>query len=114
MLLINHGEAKIAKFDPLLKERMGADENIRLPRRQRRQFRIARAALVPPGQESDANTGSFGKRRKPGEMLLRENAGRGHQRALPACLHRRQQGQHSDQGFPGTDIALKQTQHALR
>ena len=48
------------------------------------------------------------------EMLAREQLGRRHQRRLRAGLDRACHGEQRDHGLAAADIALQQTQHAVR
>ena len=44
-------------------------------------------------------------------MLLRQNLGRRHQRALPSCIHATRRRQRRHHGFARTDVALQQAVH---
>ena len=114
VLLVHHRQAQIRERDVLRKQRMGADQDVDLARRQLGQglvrgLRLFRArsgrpaARRPPRHRApatpDAGAPEFGRR---------------HQRRLQAGFHRAQHGQQRHDGLAGADIALQQPQHALR
>ncbi len=73
-----------------------------------------RGPFVAPCQDFERHTRRFRQRPQTFQMLARQNLGRGHHHALPACLDRGQQRHQRDQSFTRSNVALQQTIHAQR
>ncbi len=114
MLLVDHGEREVAERDLVLKQRMGADHEIDLAVRKPLQRRGALLRPVAAGEQRDADAGLFGERLHGGEMLSRQNFGRGHQRGLPAGLDHGRGREQRHHRLAGPDVALQEPDHALR
>ena len=82
-----------------------------LARRDLRQHLVARLALPAAGQPGDGDA----ERRQPADQLLQvllgEDLGRRHQRALPAGVDRARRGERRDDRLAGADVALQQAVH---
>ena len=113
MLFVDHGEAEIAKGDALLKQGMGADDDIDLPVGERGAGAGAFGALVASREQS---RGAGRRARHIGamrlEMLARQHLRRRHQGRLTAGLDDFRHRQQRDDRLAGADIALQQPQHA--
>ena len=114
MLLVDDGEREIVECDVVLKQRVGADQEIDLAVREPRENVVALLAALAAGQDGDAEAGGFGERCDGVEMLAGEDFGRRHQRGLPAGFDHGRGGQQRDHCLARADIALQQPQHALR
>ena len=114
VLLVDDHEAQVVEGDVLLEQRMGADENVDLARRQRVRGSSSRGcALLAPGQQRDAHAGglaaSFDSVASAGAPGFRSAPS-----APPARRSRPpRQGQQRDHGLARADIALQQPQHPL-
>ena len=111
MLLIDDRETEVAVGYRLLENRVGADEDVNLPRRQIGQRVGAHLALFPTGQNRHPYWQIPEHRRERRQMLPRQNFGRGEERPLSTALNRRKQGLERDERLSGPDVPLKQTQH---
>ena len=113
MLLIHHRVSQIAKDHALLKDRVGAHENVDLPCGQRRQRPVAFGDLVASRDEGEADAHALPQRKHALVMLAGENFGGRHERRLPSRLHHARHGQQGDERLARAHIALQQAQHAL-
>ena len=97
VLLVDHGERKIAKFHVLLEQRMRADEHVGVAEDEFFQNVLALPAALAAGEDSDIDPGRGCQRRYGVEVLPRQELGRRHQGGLTAAFdHRRgsKQGHH--------------------
>ena len=93
---------------------MRADENVDASAFERIDDLRALAAAFAPGEQRDAQARGSAERADGREMLAREQLGRRHQRGLRAGLDRGRHGEQRDDRLAAADIALQQTQHAMR
>ena len=75
------------------------------------QGRAALGGAALPGQPHHGHAQGGQPGREGGAVLLGEQVGRRHERALVPGLHGLQQCQRGDQCLAGADIALQQAQH---
>lgn len=99
VLLVDDGKPQILKSHRLLKQGVGADDDLRRARSDCRQRFRPRRALVPPCEQRDLDARSPRQRFKPGEVLPGENIGRGHQRGLSPGLDGAGHGEQRDDRF---------------
>ncbi len=114
MLLVDHREREIAPRHIRLEQRMRAHQYADLARREPRQQRVARAALLAAGQQRDLHPGARGKLLQGRVMLARQDLGRRHQRRLRSRLDRVEHGEERHHRLAAADIALQQPQHPQR
>ena len=93
---------------------MGADQDIDVAGCQPFQQLGAGAALLAPCEEAHAQAGGIGERGDGLGMLAGQHLGGRHQRRLRARLHGDRHGHQRHDRLAGADIALQQTQHAVR
>ena len=74
----------------------------------------ALAAPLAPREQRDAQARGGAERADGLKMLAGEQLGRRHQRRLRSRLDRACHGEQRDHGLAAADIALEETQHALR
>ena len=113
VLLVDDGQRQIVERDVFLKERMRADDEIDIARRQRRENLRALAAALAAGEDGEPDAGGAGERRDRRKMLARQNFRRRHEGRLAAGLDHGRGGEQSDERLAGTDIAVQQPQHAV-
>ena len=101
----------LREADLLLDHRVRADDEAGLARRDLRQHLVALLALPAAGEPGDGDA----ERREPADQLLQvllgEDLGRRHQRALPAGVDRARRGERGDDRLAGADVALQQAVH---
>ena len=114
MLLVDHGQTKIAERDRLLEQRMRADQNIELASFERGEDRFALFAALATGEQRDAQIRCRAERADGLEMLTREQLGRRHQRPLRTRLYGACKSEQRDHCLAAADIALQQPEHAMR
>ena len=114
VLLVDDGEGEIAEDHVRLEQRVRADDDVDVAAGEALQHLLARAALLAPREQADAQAGLLGQRRDGFEMLAGEHFRRRHQRRLRAGLHRDGHGEQRDDRLAGADVALQQPQHAAR
>ena len=114
MLLVDDGERQIVERDIVLKQRVGADDEVDVAGSERGQDILALTATLAPGENSEPDTGGSGKPRNGGMMLACQDLRRRHQGGLPARLDHGGCSEQRDDGLAGADIAMQQSQHALR
>ena len=108
-------EAKIAEGDLLLKQRMGAEQQIDVAERQAiEDFGCARRRARGPVRMATCRPAASAKRRDGLEMLAGEDFGRRHEGGLASGFDHGRGGEQRHHGLAGADIALQQPQHALR
>ena len=112
VLFVDYREGQVAKFDALLKERMGADRDGYLATGQTAEDGLAAAALITAGQKADLESGGGGQGLYGGQVLARQDLGRRHQGRLGAAFHGSQHSEQSHHGFAAADVALQEAQHA--
>ena len=93
---------------------MGADEDIDLARGQPHQHRLARPALLAPGEDRDSHAEAAQLAEQGGIMLAREDFGRGEECRLRPAFDCSQHGADGDQCLARPDIALEQAKHRRR
>ncbi len=113
MLLVHHRQPQIPEHDIFRKQRMGADQDVDLARRQPRQGFVAARAFFASRQAGQPHAGGAGIGFQRCQMLAHQQFGRRHQRRLQARFHRAQHGQQRHDGLARSHIALQQAQHAL-
>ena len=113
VLLVDNGQRQIVERDVFLKERMRADDEIDIARRQRRENLRALAAALAAGEDGEPDAGGGGERRDGRKMLARQNFRRRHEGGLAAGLDHGRGGEQSDERLAGTDVAVQQPQHAV-
>ena len=113
VLLVDDGEAEVAKRDVLLEQRMGADDDVDRALGKAEEHAPALGALVAAGEQRDPQAGLAGERLDALEMLAGQDLGRRHQRRLAPGLDGARHGKERDRGLAGADVALEQAQHAL-
>ena len=111
VLLVDHHEAEIAVIDRVLKDRVGADQELDRAIEQPHQDRLALAPLGPARQQRDLHPRRAEHLPERLEMLARENFGRRKQRRLLARLDRDQHGIQGHHRLARANIALQQPQH---
>ena len=99
MLLVDHGEREVPKFDLLLEQRMGADEHMGVAEDELFQDILAFASALASGQDSDIDPGRRRQRRYGVEMLPRQEFGRCHQRGLAAAFDHGRGGKQGHHGL---------------
>jgi hypothetical protein len=108
MLLVDDRQAELREADLLLDHRVRADDEAGLARGDLGQHLIAFPALPAAGEPGDGDA----ERREPADELLQvllgEDLGRRHQRALPAGVDRACRGERGDDGLARADVALQQ------
>ena len=112
MLLVDHGQRQVLEVDPLLEERVGADQDIDLAGGQRRQRSFSRAPRIPPREQGEGDTAALQQSAEGFCVLVRQQLGRHHQSGLRAGLHRDQHGKQRHHGLAAAHIALKEAKHA--
>ncbi len=113
VLLVDDGQRQIAEHDVILKQRMGADDEIDVADGEAGEdFRPLLAALAA-GQDGDANAGGLGEFLYGGEVLPRQDFGWRHQRRLPAGFDHGRGGKQRHYGFSRADVAVKKSQHPV-
>ena len=75
---------------------------------------LARAPLLAPREQGNAQTGLLGERRNRFHVLAREHFRGRHERRLRAGFDRDRHGEQGDDRLAGADVALQQPQHAPR
>ena len=111
VLLVNHHHREILVCDRVLKNRMGAGDNIDAAIHQPHQNRFARPALVAPGEQRDIDTGSRQHATERGKMLAGKDFGWREQGSLSARLDRDQHRFQRHDSLARADVALQQPQH---
>ena len=113
MLLVDDGEAEIGEGDALLKQRVGADDNVDLARSPARRASRAARRLVAAGEQGNPQARAFGELAPCARMLAGEHFGRRHHRRLPPRLDDLGHCEQRDDRLARADIALQQPHHAL-
>ena len=113
MLLVDDRQPQRVEGRGLLHQRVRADDQVDLPRRDLARQVFPRRRRHAAGDELDAEA-------RPGQqpsnrlrVLLGQDLGRRHEGGLQPVLHRQHGGQHRDDGLAGADIALQQAVHRL-
>ena len=111
VLLVDDRETEAREAHLLFDHRVRADDEPGFARRDLREHRVARLALAAAGQPGNGDA----ERREPADellqMLLGQDLGRRHQRALPAGVDRARGGERGDDGLARADVALQQAVH---
>ena len=111
VLLVDDGQAEPRKIDLVLDHRVRADHQRRFARGHLGQHLLARLAFAAAAEPRHVDA----QRREPAhqlaQMLLGQDFGRGHQRALPAGFDGQRGGQRRDHGLARTHVALQQAVH---
>ncbi len=123
MLLVDDRDTEAGELRVAVEERVGADEDVDLPRLQPGRDAAAFGRGRAVRQERDAD-GPVGEQRtgcRHGEsleqaqraevVLLGEHFGGCHERTLVAALDRDEQGRERNHGLARTDVALQQPVH---
>ena len=115
VLLVDDGQPQVPELHLLLDDRMRADDQCRLAAgRPAPAFRRV-LLLLAAGQPGHAQAARREQRLQPAdqlaEVLLGQDFGRRHQRALPAGVDGDRRRQRRDHGLARADIALQQPVH---
>ncbi len=112
MLLVDDDQGERGELDALLKQRMCADDDGRMPGADPLQARRCAPCRFAARVKSATATP---KRLEPAPkilcMLVGQKFGRRHERRLPARLHGLRRGQRRNQGLAAAHVALHQAQH---
>ena len=127
VLLVDHDDAEAVEGDALLDQRVGADGEVDRAVGEPAEDALALGAGDAVGEQLHAQRPigeqavalrrdlEVGQQRlDPGGVLLGEDLGRCHQRALVPTFHRRQQRRDGDDRLAGADVALQQAVHRVR
>ena len=114
VLLVDDHEREVVELHRLLEQRMRADENVDLAGLEFVENGGALAALLAAGQQRDAQARGCGEAFDGLQVLAGEQLGGRHQRGLRAGFDRRRHGEQRHHRLAAADIALQQTQHAVR
>ncbi len=106
VLFINNREPEIRELNALLKQGVGADNNLRAAVGNGGELNFAAFAFQFAGQPCNTNTEGTQPRIKVEAVLLRQNFCWCHQCGLLAIGHGLHCRQRCDNGFTGADIAL--------
>ena len=114
MLLVDDGDREIAEVDLLLDQRVRADRDLHVARRD--QLPDVRVLLrrQRAREERDADAELRADPLDREEVLLGEHLRRGHHRPLPVGLDGPQQGVQCDDRLARADVALQQPLHRRR
>ena len=112
VLLVDHGEGEVLERHVRLEQRVRADQDVDLAGLEPLQQRLARLALLAPGEQANGQTGMIGQRRDGLRVLPRQHLGGRHEGRLRARLHGDGHGQQRHHGLAGAHVALQQPQHA--
>ena len=82
VLLVDDGEGEVAEDDVRLEQRVRADDDVDVAAGEALEQFLARAALLAPGEQPDAQPGLVGERRDRFQVLARQHFRRRHQRRL--------------------------------
>ncbi len=114
MLLVDDRQAEPGEAHLLLDHRVGADHQRGLARGHLLEHLRPRLALAAAGQPGDGDA----ERRQPADQLLQvllgQDLGRRHQRALPAGVDGDAGGERGHHRLAGADVALQQAMHRQR
>ena len=108
VLLVDDRDRDVREVDPLLDQRVRADQD----RGARRG--VARPLADRAGQQAAGDPELAAQLLDGEEVLLGERLGRRHQRPLVAALDRAKQRIERDRGLPGADVPLEQPLHRRR
>ena len=111
MLLVHHDEPQAAEGHVLLDEGVGPHDERRRPAGRGRQRRLARAGLLPGGQERDRDAERLHQPADRDEVLLGQDLRGRHERALEARLDRGEEPHHGDDRLSRAHVALQQPAH---
>ena len=111
MLLVDHDQPEPLVGDLRLEDGVGADEDVDAAVGEPHQHRLARPALLAPGEDRDAHADRLALALQRGVMLAGEDFGRGEHRRLRPRLDRFEHRQQGDQRLARPDVALEQAQH---
>src|SRR5262249_9867467 len=111
VLLVDDDERQPPEPDGRLDEGMRADDHVDRPALEAREDRLARLAADPPGQERDADAGPSQPGGEARHVLLGEDLGRRHERALKAVARGEEQREPGDDRLPAADVSLEESRH---
>ena len=114
VLLVDDDEAEVRERDRVLDERVGADDDARLARRDRLERLGLHVGLERAGQQRHPEPDALEQRADGLEVLAGEQVGRGQERALEAGLGIRRERVRRDRGLARSDVALEEAQHRRR
>ena len=112
VLFVDHGEGEVREDHILLEQRMGADQDGDIAGVKRLQDLFARATLLTPREQREADSRPRQRRLERRRMLPRQERRRRHQSGLGARLDGDQHGEERDRGLAAADVALEKTEHA--
>ena len=111
MLLVDDNEPELRIVHLTLKQRVSADQNLAVARRDSLELLGAWLTLLFAAVPANLDTQGLEPLPKIYRMLFGENLGRCHKRNLIPSIDRTQRRQCGDYRFSRADVALKQTQH---
>jgi hypothetical protein len=114
VLLVHHRQAQARKHHIGLDHRMGAHHQAGLARGHHRQHRGARLALAAAGEPGHLHAQRLQPAHQLAKVLLGQDLGGRHQRALPARVDGHRRGQCRDHGLARAHVALQQAVHGAR
>ena len=114
VLLVDDDEPEVGERDRVLDERVRADDDQRLARRDRLERLGLDVGLERAGQERHADPELVEQRADGLEVLAGEQVGRGEQGALEPGPRGRGEGIGRDRGLARADVALEEPQHRGR
>ena len=114
MLLVDHGHREVGELDLALDERVRADGDAHVTRRDELVSRTALARGEARRQEGDTDTELGAQTLDGQEVLLGERLRRRHQRALTAAFDRTEQRVERDRRLARPDVPLEQALHGRR
>ena len=113
VLLVDDDEAQVAEGYAVLEQRMGADHELGFAGCDAGQDLFPRLALFAPGEERHLNTRRLAELCERRVVLAGKDLGGHHKGPLRPALHGGGKRQQRNHRLAGTDVALKQAQHAL-
>ena len=113
MLLVHHRDREGGELDRLLDQRVGADDELGLTRREGVEQLAPLGAGGRRGEERCRHRFRFEERLQRAEVLLRERLGRRHQRRLMSGLDRAQHREDADHRLAAAHLPHQQPLHRL-
>ena len=118
MLLVDDRETELREAGILVKQRVRADEDVRIGVVARRgcveEWKRPAFLAARGSAEGDAQAERGAKVRENEVVLLGEDLRRGHERRLVAGLDGEEHGAEGDEGFSRADVAVEQAIHRAR
>ena len=111
VLLVNDGQRQVFELHLVLNDRVRAHHQFGLAAGNQTQHLAPGLGFLAAREPGRGDAQGRQPAHQLGKVLLGQNFGRRHQRALPTRLHTNGGSQRRHHGFAGTYIALKQTVH---